>query len=87
MLLTLQQLVSMFGVVFQVLAFGDHFLDGAVTGNKYLKILKNQVVPQLQPQPNLHDLYFQQDGPLHIIPEDFMNIIALVHTVVGIRDL
>ena len=62
-------------------------MDGTVTGDKYLKILKNQVVPQLQPQTNLHDLYFQQDGPLHVIPEDFMNIIALVHIVVGLRDL
>ena len=41
---------------------GPIFFDGTVTGEKYLEILKNQVVPQLQQQPNSHDLYFQQDG-------------------------
>lgn len=35
-----------------------------VTGDKYLEILMNQVVPQLQQQPNSLDLYFQQDGAL-----------------------
>ena len=62
-------------------------MSGTVTGDKYLKILKNQVIPQLQPQPNLHDLYFQQDEPLHVIPEEFMNINALVHVTVGLLDL
>ena len=33
-----------------------------MTGDKYLKILKNQILPQLQQLPNLHDFYFQQDG-------------------------
>ena len=53
----------MFGAVFQVLLFMDNFfLDETMTGDKYLKILKNQILPQLQQLPNLHDFYFQQDG-------------------------
>jgi hypothetical protein len=40
--------------------------DGIVTGDKYLEILMNKVVPQLQQQPNSHYLYFQQDwAPPH----------------------
>ena len=31
-------------------------------GDTYLEILKNQILPQLQQLPNLHDFYFQQDG-------------------------
>lgn len=38
------------------------FFNGTVTGDKYLEILMNQVVHQLQQQPNSHDHYFQQDG-------------------------
>ena len=33
-----------------------------MTGDKYLEILKNQILSQLQQLPNLHDFYFQQDG-------------------------
>ena len=33
-----------------------------MTGHKYLEILKNQILPQLQQLSNLHDFYFQQDG-------------------------
>ena len=41
-----------------------------MTGDKYLKILKNQILPQLQQLPNLHDFYFQQDGaPPHYFKE------------------
>ena len=35
-----------------------------MTGDKYLEILKNQILPQLQQLPNLHDFYFQQDRAL-----------------------
>ena len=53
----------MFGVVFQVLVFMDHFfLDETMTEDMYLKILKNQILPQLQQLPNLRDFYFRQDG-------------------------
>ena len=45
---------------------GPLFLDGTLTGDKYLKIPKNQILPQLQQLPNLHDFYFQQDeAPPH----------------------
>ena len=33
-----------------------------MTGDKYLEILKNQILPQLQQLTNLHDFYFQQSG-------------------------
>ncbi|GFS72832.1 uncharacterized protein NPIL_3681 [Nephila pilipes] len=38
------------------------FSDGTVTIDKHFETLMNQVVPQLQQQPNSHYFYFQQDG-------------------------
>lgn len=56
--------MSLFGVVlyFEFWCFRTNFFYGTVRGNKYLEILMDQVVPQLQQQGNSHDLYFQQDG-------------------------
>ena len=40
--------------------------NGTVAGYKYLEILINQVVSQLQQQSNSHDIYFRQDrAPPH----------------------
>ena len=33
-----------------------------MTGDKCRKMLKNQIIPQLQQLTNLNDFYFQQDG-------------------------
>ena len=38
------------------------FLEGTMTGDKYLEMLKNQIIPQLEQLTNLNDFYFQQDG-------------------------
>ena len=54
--------VNVWGGISSSGVLGPIFFDGTVTGDNYLEILMNQVVPQLQQQPNLHDLYFQQDG-------------------------
>ena len=42
-------------------AIGAIFFDATVTGDNYLKIIKNQIVPQLQQQSYSNDFYFQQD--------------------------
>ena len=42
--------------------YGLFFLEGTMTGDKYLETLKNQIIPQLQQLTNLNDFYFQQDG-------------------------
>ncbi|GFU10207.1 hypothetical protein NPIL_575231 [Nephila pilipes] len=61
-----QPSVNVRGGISSSVIFGPIFFDISVTGDKYLEILMNQVVPQLQQQPNSHDLYFQQDGgPSH----------------------
>lgn len=55
----------LFCLVFQVLVFKDQIFYGIVTGDEYLEILMNQVVLQLQKQPNSHDLYFQGGAARH----------------------
>ena len=53
----------MFEVACQVLVFMVHFfLEETMTGDKYLEMLKNQIILQLQQLTNLNDFYFQQDG-------------------------
>lgn len=54
--------VTVWGGISSSGVLGPIFFDGTVTGDKYLEILMNEVVPQLQQQPNSHELYFHQDG-------------------------
>ena len=45
---------------------GPFFFDGNVTGETYLKMLKNVILPQLQQQQNFRKMIWQQDGaPAH----------------------
>ena len=46
---------------------GPFFIDGNLTGDKYLELLQNQIIPTLRLLPiNFEDIWFQQDGcPAH----------------------
>lgn len=41
---------------------GPHFLEGNVTGDRYLNLLVNHVIPELQNRENFHRMWWQQDG-------------------------
>ena len=51
--------VNVWGGISSSGVYGPFFLDETMTGDKYLEILKNQILPRLQQLPNLHDFYFQ----------------------------
>ena len=54
--------VNVWGGISSSCIYGPFFLDKTMTGDKYLKILKNQILSQLWQLPNLRYFYFQQDG-------------------------
>ncbi|PNF25261.1 hypothetical protein B7P43_G12578 [Cryptotermes secundus] len=57
---------------------GPFFLEGCVTGETYLKLLRESVIPELQRRENFDELWWQQDGA----PPQFANIVrTFLHQV------
>jgi hypothetical protein len=54
--------VTTWGALSSEGVIGPVFFDGTVTGDNYLEMLRDVVVPQLRTKANFDELYFQQDG-------------------------
>lgn len=58
--------VAVWGGIWSNGVIGPFFFDGNVTGEKYLEMLENVILPQLRQQPVFRKMIWQQDhAPAH----------------------